>query len=268
MIQVGAHRACNCEAHVGEPVVCFEGVSFRYGRALVVEDADFDIYKGESVCIVGPNGGGKSTLLKLMLGLLQPEKGAIRLLGSVPKRARARVGYVPQHMDFDPLFPVSALDVVLMGCLNRRSFGFRKPADLALAIEALDKMGLKAKAKEPFASLSGGQRQAVLIARALAAEAEVLLLDEPTAHVDVAAEERLMASLKELDETLTLITVSHDLAFVSRSVPKVVCVNRCVHVHPTTELTDDRIRQLYGYEVSMVQHDHEHLDSHGSHNHD
>ncbi|MEN8743293.1 MAG: ABC transporter ATP-binding protein [Lentimonas sp.] len=267
MSESEAHTQCNCETHAGEPVVCFEGVSFRYGRALVIEDADFDIYKGESVCIVGPNGGGKSTLLKLMLGLLKPEKGSVHLLGASPKRARARVGYVPQHIDFDPLFPVSALDVVLMGCLNRRGFGFRSRTDVALAMEALNKMGLTAKAKEPFASLSGGQRQAVLIARALAAQAEVLLLDEPTAHVDVAAEERLMASLKELDENLTLITVSHDLAFVSRSVPKVVCVNRCVHVHPTTELTDARIRELYGHEVSLVQHDHEHLDSHGGHHH-
>lgn len=261
------HKNCGCKSHSGDPVICFDGVSFRYGRSLVIEDADFDIYKGESVCVVGPNGGGKSTLLKLMLGLLEPESGSIRLLGDSPRKARAKVGYVPQHINFDPLFPVSALDVVLMGCLGRGSFGFRSRADLARAMDALDKMGLGAKAKEPFASLSGGQRQAVLIARALAGEAEVLLLDEPTAHVDVAAEERLMKSLKDLDAHLTLITVSHDLAFVSRSVPKVVCVNRCVHVHPTAELTDARIRQLYGHDVRMVQHDHEHLDSHGGHHH-
>ncbi len=267
MSDVHGHVNCGCESHAGEPVVCFDGVSFGYGRSLVIEDADFDIYKGESVCVVGPNGGGKSTLLKLMLGLLEPVKGAIQLLGTTPKRARARVGYVPQHIDFDPLFPVTALDVVLMGCLTRRSFGFRSREDLDLALDALRKMGLVEQAKAPFASLSGGQRQAVLIARALAAQAEVLLLDEPTAHVDVAAEERLMASLKELDANLTLITVSHDLAFVSRSVPKVVCVNRCVHVHPTRELTDARIRELYGHDVRMVQHDHEHLDSHGGHHH-
>ncbi len=267
MTEAEVHQGCGCRGHHGDPVICFEGVSFSYGRTLVIEDADFDIYKGESVCVVGPNGGGKSTLLKLMLGLIEPDKGAIHLLGDTPKRSRARVGYVPQQIDFDPLFPVSALDVVLMGCLNRRSWGFRRRTDLDRAMDALNKMGLSAKAKAPFASLSGGQRQAVLIARALAGRAEVLLLDEPTAHVDVAAEERLMASLKALDKELTLITVSHDLAFVSRSVPKVVCVNRCVHVHPTAELTNARIRALYGHEVRMVQHDHEHLDSHGGHQH-
>ena len=261
------HTACACESHSGEPAICFEGVSFSYGHSLVVEDADFDIYKGESVCVVGPNGGGKSTLLKLMLGLLRPDVGAVHLLGDTPKRSRARVGYVPQHIDFDPLFPVSVLDVVLMGRLTRRSFGFCGRKDTERAMGALEQMGLADKAHASFAALSGGQRQAVLIARALAAEVEVLLLDEPTAHVDVAAEERLMASLKALREDLTLVTVSHDLAFVSRSVPKVVCVNRCVHVHPTTELTEARLRELYGFEVRMVQHDHEHLDSHGGHHH-
>ena len=267
MSDCGGHTACACESHSGEPVICFKGVSFSYGHSLVVEDADFDIYKGESVCIVGPNGGGKSTLLKLMLGLLRPDVGAVHLLGDTPKRSRARVGYVPQHIDFDPLFPVSVLDVVLMGRLTRRSFGFCSRKDTERAMEALQQMGLAGKAQVSFAALSGGQRQAVLIARALVADAEVLLLDEPTAHVDVAAEERLMASLKALRKDLTLVTVSHDLAFVSRSVPKVVCVNRCVHVHPTTELTEARLRELYGFEVRMVQHDHEHLDSHGGHHH-
>ncbi len=267
MSDCASHATCGCEHHTGEPVICFEGVSFSYGRSLVIEDADFDIYKGESVCVVGPNGGGKSTLLKLMLGLLHPDAGAIKLLGDTPKRSRSRVGYVPQHINFDPLFPVSVLDVVLMGRLSRRTLGFCSREDAAAAMEALERMGLAARAQDAFAALSGGQRQAVLIARALAAEVDVLLLDEPTAHVDVAAEERLLKSLKALQADLTLVTVSHDLAFVSRSVPKVVCVNRCVHVHPTTELTDARLRKLYGFEVRMVQHDHEHLDSHGGHRH-
>ena len=263
-----AHSDCGCQTHTGDPVVCFDTVSFSYGRSLIVEDADFDIYKGESVCVVGPNGGGKSTLLKLMLGLLTPDAGTVHLFGETTRRARSRVGYVPQHIECDPLFPVSSLDVALMGRLHRGSLGFVSKADRAAALDALDKMGLADQAKQPFASLSGGQRQGVLIARALAAEAELLLLDEPTAHVDVAAEERLMHSLKALGSELTIITVSHDLAFVSRSVPKVVCVNRCVHVHPTTKLTEERIRELYGHEVRMVQHDHEHLDSHGGHHHD
>lgn len=262
------HHDCSCKSHSGTPVICFDRVSFSYGRSQIIEDADFDIYQGESVCVIGPNGGGKSTLLKLILGLLQPDSGRIQLLGASPAQARARVGYVPQQINFDPLFPVSTLDVVLMGCLSRSSFGFRPRQDLERAMHALEQMGLTHKANAAFASLSGGQRQAVLIARALAGQAEILLLDEPTAHVDVAAEQRLLASIKSLEQELTLITVSHDLAFVSRSVPKVLCVNGCVHVHPTQELTDARIRELYGRDVRMIQHDHEHLDSHAGHQHD
>lgn len=251
----------------GKPVVCFDGVSFSYGRHLVVEDADFDIFAGESICVVGPNGGGKSTLLKLMLGLLSPEKGQVAIFGKPAKMGRQAVGYVPQQIEFDPLFPVTALDVALMGRLSRGSLGFVSKADRSAAMESLAQMGLADQAGQAFASLSGGQRQGVLIARALVADAKLLLLDEPTAHVDVAAEERLMKNLSALDSRLTLITVSHDLAFVSRSVPKVICVNRCVHLHPTAELTEARIRQLYGHDVRMVQHDHEHLDSHGGHHH-
>lgn len=250
-----------------KPVICFDGVSFSYGRHLVVEDADFDIFEGESICVVGPNGGGKSTLLKLMLGLLSPQQGQIEIFGASPKTGRRFIGYVPQQIEFDPLFPVTALDVALMGRLCGGSLGFVSRSDRAAAMEALAQMGLADQAKQAFANLSGGQRQGALIARALVADAKLLLLDEPTAHVDVAAEERLMQNLAALDSRLTLITVSHDLAFVSRSVPKVICVNRCVHLHPTAELTETRIRELYGHDVRMVQHDHEHLDSHGGHHH-
>lgn len=262
-----AHSHCNCRKHSGEPVVCFKGVSFGYGRARVIEDADFDIYRGESVCVVGPNGGGKSTLLKLMLGLLRPDQGSVCLLGDSPKVTRAQVGYVPQQIQFDPLFPVSVLDVVLMGRLHKGILGWRKREDVSRAREALKQMGLDGKEKAAFASLSGGQRQAVLIARALVAEPEVLLLDEPTAHVDVAAEARILERLDGLEQNLTVVTVSHDLGFVSSSVPKVICVNRCVHVHPTVELTAARIRELFGQDARLIQHDHEHLDSHAGHHH-
>jgi zinc transport system ATP-binding protein len=257
----------NAPAAARTPAVCFQGVDFSYDGALVLEDADFDIFRGESVCVVGPNGGGKTTLLKLILGLLEPDAGSVAVLGSPPKAARGRIGYVPQRIEFDPFFPVTVLDVVLTGLLAGSSLGFAPRADRERAAEKLAGLGLGGLERAAFASLSGGQRQAVLIARALVSEPELLLLDEPTAHVDVAAEERLHQLLRELAEGITLVTVSHDLAFVSRSVPKVVCVNREVHVHPTVELTGERLRRLYGYEVGMVQHGHEHLDSHGRHRH-
>lgn len=253
----------------GAPVICLKGVHFQYQRDNpVVVDADFDIFAGEWICVVGPNGGGKSTLLKLILGLLQPDRGQIKVFGRAPERSRARLGYVPQHVHFDPLFPISALEVVLMGTLKATSLGRARATDKARAREALARMRLEDKAQVPFADLSGGQRQAVLIARALASEPDVLLLDEPTAHVDVAAEQRLLESLRSLRADLTVLTVSHDLAFVHRAVPKVICVNRNVHVHPTVELTEARLRELYGYDLKRVEHAREHAHSHTDHRHD
>jgi zinc transport system ATP-binding protein len=251
-----------------QPVICLEGVHFAYGSQFVLEDADFDIHKGESVCMVGPNGGGKSTLIKLMLGLLKPDAGRVLLFGESPLRARSRVGYVPQQVTFDPLFPISVLEVCLMGSMRGGSLGWAGKAERATALAMLDSMELGEIAKAPFSSLSGGQRQAVLVARAMLAKPDLLLLDEPTAHVDVASAARLMDGIRALGTDMTVLMVSHDLSFVARTVQKVVCVNRCVHVHPTEELSSEVLNQLYGHELRMVQHDHEHLDSHGGHCHD
>ncbi|MGB0290220.1 MAG: metal ABC transporter ATP-binding protein [Opitutales bacterium] len=250
-----------------QPVICLEGVHFAYGSQFALEDADFDIHAGESVCMVGPNGGGKSTLIKLMLGLLKPDAGRVLLFGEAPLRTRHKVGYVPQLTEFDPLFPISVLEVCLMGSLNGRSFGFTGRAEQGRARALLDSMELGGLARAPFSSLSGGQRQAVLVARAMMAEPELLLLDEPTAHVDVASAARLMEGIRALGEDMTVLMVSHDLSFVARTVPKVICVNRCVHVHPTAELSSEVLNQLYGHELRMVQHDYEHRDSHGGHCH-
>lgn len=250
-----------------QPIICIQGVHFAYGSQPVLEDADFDIHAGELVCMVGPNGGGKSTLLKLMLGLLNPDKGEVLLFGESPLRARRRVGYVPQQVAFDPLFPISVLEVCLMGSMQGRSLGWAGKAERAGALAILESMELAELANTPFANLSGGQRQAVLVARAMLAKPDLLLLDEPTAHVDVASASRLMEGIRALGEGMTVLMVSHDLSFVARTVPKVVCVNRCVHVHPTAELNSEVLTRLYGHELRMVQHDHEHLDSHGGHCH-
>jgi zinc transport system ATP-binding protein len=151
-----------------------------------------------------------------MLGLLQPDAGRIHLLGDTPKRARARVGYVPQHIDFDPLFPVSILDVVLMGRLTRGSFGFCSKEDKACALSALEQMGLVDRAHDSFAALSGGQRQAVLIARALAAQVDVLLLDEPTAHLDRISNAQIGDLLGELkSHTVAMLIASHEPCYLS-----------------------------------------------------
>lgn len=241
----------------GEVIVSFQKVDFSYNSVPVLEGVSFAIYDKSFISIVGPNAGGKTTLLKLMLGLLNPSRGTIEVFGMPPERARSLIGYMPQHVQFDTSFPVTVLDVVLMGRLgNGTRFGPYGKKDRAICIEALRRLEMHDAWKHPFGALSGGQRQRVLIARALATEPKLLLLDEPTSNVDVAVETELFELLNALSKTTTVIVVSHDLGFVSQYVQRVVCVNRTVAVHPTAAITGEMISDLYGAAVRMVQHDH------------
>jgi zinc transport system ATP-binding protein len=211
------------------------------------------------VCIVGPNGGGKTTLVKLILGLLEPSVGEIRVFGKPPKTARSRIGYMPQHLLYDPLFPVTVSDIVLMGRLRngglRGFFGWPDALDRETASEVLRQVGMEDFSRRPFSSLSGGQRQRVLIARALAGRPDLLLLDEPTSNVDTLVEAQLLELLGKLNERMTIMMVTHDLGFVSEMVEKVVCVNRRVAVHPTNDISGEIIHDIYGGHVRMVRHD-------------
>ena len=239
-----------------DPVIEFNDVSFAYDRAPVLEDVDVSIRRHESICVVGPNGGGKTTLLRLILGLLEPAAGRVRVFGQEPRRARRRIGYMPQHARYDPQFPVTASDVVLMGRLGQgNALGWYGQADRRAAAESLAEVGMDGDTDRSFAALSGGQRQRVLIARALCCRPELLLLDEPTANVDTAVEAQLVDLLQQLNRRMTIVMVSHDLGFVSHIVQRVVCVNRRVVVHPTVELTGETIRDIYDVDVRMVRHD-------------
>ncbi len=252
------------DAAAAEPVIELRGVTFTYAGPPAVENVNLTIRRCEFVGLVGPNGGGKSTLLKLALGLIQPDRGTVRLLGVPPAEARKRVGYMPQSALLDPRFPVTVMDVVLMGRLGRsRALGMHGRTDVQIAAQALEEVGLLDCRRRSFAALSGGQRQRVLIARALACEPEMLLLDEPTANLDMRVEEQLYELLRRLNERLTIVLVSHDVGFVSQFVTRVVCVNRTVQVHTTSQVTGEVISELYGHDVRMVHHGHPHGHSHG-----
>jgi zinc transport system ATP-binding protein len=239
------------------PVIEISNLSFSYDGAAVLENVDLTIQERAFVCMVGPNGGGKTTLLKLILGLLEPTAGTLRVFGRPPREVRRRLGYMPQHAQHDPRFPATVIDVVRMGRLGLgRGFGPFTRADHQAAEDALREVGLLELKSRPFAQLSGGQRQRLLIARALACGPDLLLLDEPTSNLDILVQGDFHELLRDLNQRLTVLLVSHDIGFVSRFVRTVVCVNRDVRVHPTAELTAEAMSEMYGREMQTVQHDH------------
>jgi zinc transport system ATP-binding protein len=240
------------------PVIQIEDLSFQYDSGgLVLEGVTLTIHELDFASIIGPNGGGKTTLLKLLLGLLTPTSGRIRVLGRTPVRARTRIGYMPQHAAMDQKFPVHVLDVVLMGRLGPgRGLGPFSRRDRDAALESIAQAGLAGLEKKPFSALSGGQRQRVLLARALVSDPELLLLDEPAAGLDQKVEKDFFELLRELNRSKTMLLVSHDLGFVSSFVKTVVCVHRTVDVHPMSRLDGAMIQELYGGDVHLVHHDH------------
>jgi zinc transport system ATP-binding protein len=239
-----------------KPVIEVEHVSFSYNGSFVLEDVDLIVDPKDFVSIIGPNGGGKTTLLKLIIGMYKPATGTVRVFGRPPQEVRSRIGYMPQYLLFDPSFPVSVFDVVLMGCLGKTNpIGPYSRSCKEAAYESIEKVGLTDLASRPYSALSGGQRQRTLIARALASRPEMLLLDEPTSNLDVQMERDLYELLKKLNDDLTIVTVSHDLGFVSTYVKTVVCVKRRATVHPTAALTGSDITDIYGTGVCAVMHD-------------
>ncbi|NLV25116.1 MAG: ABC transporter ATP-binding protein [Deltaproteobacteria bacterium] len=238
------------------PVITVNNVSFRYNEVPVLEKVSLAVEQGEFLGIVGPNGGGKSTLLKLILGLLKPLQGTIAVLGSAPQEACRQLGYVPQFIHFDRHFPISVCDTVLQGRLGKtRTFlGFNR-YDRKRAAQAMEETEILDLAQRPIAALSGGQLQRVLIARALACDPQILLLDEPTANIDPKVEEDVFDLLKRLNERITMIVVSHDIGFISNYINRVACLNRTLVCHTTSAITGGILEQLYGSPIRMVHHE-------------
>lgn len=229
------------------PVASMRGVEFRYPTSPpVLEAVDLEIEERDFLGLVGPNGGGKTTLLRILLGLLEPQRGSVSVFGRPPGEVSSRVGYVPQHTRIDLQVPAEVLDVVLMGRLARTSWGPRfGKRHVAAALEALESTGTADLAGRRFGELSGGQRQRILIARALAAEAELLLLDEPTTGVDIHRERELLDLLRRLNQRLPVVLVTHDVTLVSSHLRRAAWVNRRVVCYPASELSPELIETLY-----------------------
>lgn len=246
---IGEHLA------VAEPIVRLENVWVWLGQTLALRDVSLDIEAGKFIGLMGPNGGGKTTLLKIIVGLIRPDRGRVVLQKPVGKT----VGYVPQEEYIDPEFPVTAYDVVEMGLYGSLGvFTRRTERRRAEVLAALDLLGMKEHAGRGIGTLSGGEKQRVSIARAIVGKPSLLLLDEPTTGVDADARDDFFRTLRKLRESLslTIILASHDIEVVPTQVDEVVCINQRVFVHAAPEEIKDvaDFRKAYGCELEFVAH--------------
>ncbi len=237
------------------PIIELKNVVFSYNHHAILKDVNMKVYANDFIAVIGPNGGGKTTLLKIMLGLLPVGHGSVRIYGQKPQNVSHRIGYVPQNVHANKNFPISVMDVVLMGCLRSgRIWTHPTKMDRNSAQEALEKMEMLKYHKRRIGELSGGQRQRVFIARALAGKPEILFFDEPTASVDTHGQTELYSLLKDLNKNVTILVVSHDLMVVSSYVKTVICVNQCVHQHDAAEMTQEMLDMAYQCPVELIAH--------------
>jgi len=239
----------------GDIVVSIDNLSVDLDGRTVLEEANLEVKEGDFLGLIGPNGGGKTTLLRAILGLVKPRSGGVLVYGMSPEAARTRVGYLPQKSLFDQKFPISALEVVMMGRYGRRGlFGRYSLEDRDAALAALSAVGMRESADREIGALSGGQQQRIFVARAIVSEPDLLLLDEPANGIDSSRQREFYELLSELNEKMTIIMVSHDISAVSTYVKKIACVNRRLFYHSSKELTAEEIEEAYKCPVEMIAH--------------
>ncbi len=248
--------------HESVNIIEVKDVAFSFGAEKVLHDISFDIHRGDYLGIIGPNGSGKTTLLKIMLGLLRPESGTIKLFGKDLKNFRewSKIGYVPQKAtNFDAHFPATVHEVVLMGRYGSRGLLHRITGhDHNLVRKSLEQVGMQEYQHRLIGDLSGGQQQRVFIARALAGQPEVIFLDEPTTGIDEKTQGEFYALLKKLNEdlNLTLVLVSHDIAMVTKEVMHIACIDRTLvcHMSPEEYLKESHSEKIFGHDVKVMTH--------------
>lgn len=214
-----------------EPALTFSNVSFSYKERPILHRVNLQIEQGAFIGIVGPNGGGKTTLLNLAMGFLEPQEGSILVFGEKPKASRSRIGYVPQMLKTDRQFPITVRELILLGALTRKLF--YSAAAKKKAEELMEELELLPYADSPFSTLSGGLAQRALFARALLSDPDLLLLDEPTANIDTASVAKLLERLEALKGKKTILLVTHDLKTIVERVDRMLTVEKqVVSLHP------------------------------------
>ncbi len=249
-----------------EKVIELKDVWVRYGNQVILEAVNLELEKPEGLLgIIGPNGGGKTTLLKVFLGLLKPYRGNVKLFGKTPEKSRDLVGYVPQYKRFDFDFPISVWEVVLTGRMSHTGFLKKySDEDKKAAEDALKTVEMFQYKNRQIGQLSGGQRQRVFIARALATNPKLLLLDEPNSGLDPHMQDELYRLLDRLKNDMAIIMVTHDLSAVSVYVDKIACLNRKLHYHNSKEIPVEDLEATYQCPVELIAHGvpHRVLDKH------
>ncbi|RJS48430.1 MAG: ABC transporter [Methanobacterium sp.] len=232
--------------------VNMEGVYFKLKDHYILEDVNLTIKKNDFMALIGPNGGGKTTLLKLILGLLNPDKGNIEVLGMAPGKSK-NIGYLPQKSSYQSNFPISVLEVVLMGRYKQLLKGYNKE-DRRSALDSLKKVEMLHLKNEQIEKLSGGQLQRVFIARALSRNPELLLLDEPTASIDPHFQGKFYEILSKLRKKMAVVMVSHDIGVVSSYVDSIACLNQKIYCHGPVEESIEGLEKAYKCPIDLIAH--------------
>jgi len=242
-----------CDA---QEALCVENLTVYYGQTPALENVSLRVRDRQYLGIIGPNGGGKTTLLRAILNLVPPASGTIRVYGKKPGETGGLIGYVPQYAGLDRAFPITVREVVLTGLTKRTLTPFYRftPADRDTADALMEKVKIGGLARRQIASLSGGEFQKMLIARALAVRPRLLLLDEPTANVDPSSCDQIYTLIEELNAKMTVVLVTHDLFAVSSQVQKIACLNRNLVYHDEAGLDEDTLHRLYGCPVDLIAH--------------
>ena len=238
-----------------EEVISIQHLWAGYNGDAVLEDINLSARETDFVGLIGPNGGGKTTLLKVMLGLISPTRGTVRVMGKSVREGRRYIGYVPQRVEFDRDFPINVWDVARMGRLGTRGLLRRYTvADDEIVVESLRRVEMADLRDRPIGDLSGGQRQRVYIARALAREPKILLLDEPMANVDPNVRTSIYELLGVLNREIAIIMVSHDMSAISSYVKTLGCLNRRLFYHGEKQLTPEMLQAAYECPIDLIAH--------------
>ncbi|MFC1987895.1 metal ABC transporter ATP-binding protein [Chloroflexota bacterium] len=238
-----------------EEVVSIKDIWVQYDGVPILEGVSLSVERGSFLGIIGPNGGGKTTLLKVMLGLVNPSRGKVYVLGQPPGRSRQHIGYVPQYNLFDRDFPINVRDTVLMGCNGITGLiKHYSREDKERAQEVLKTVGMLPYQNQQIGKLSGGEQQRVFIARALVSRPKLLLLDEPTASVDSSMQTEFYELLVTLKNEMTIIMVSHDISAVSIYVDNIACLNHQLFYHGSKEIEAEVLEATYKCPVQMIAH--------------